>query len=519
MHRPASATPSPPLRGSTAQRRGEAAWHRRSRRERGNARALLRVAAAANLLDRHHSAQRLPREAMPDAAAGVSAARGGKAGGGKGGSIVNGGKGGGNRPRPGDWPCFLCGFQSNREFRGRCWNCEALRSASMEQAFGAYAQRQVQQQRQAAQSQQQHQPKKGNGGGASSGNRGGSSSSPSASSECRELREKLDKLQAELAATKALAARGGATTAEDEDETMEDGSDCVYATWTEDERAKRIELARGGLAYAAACHGEDSPQAAEFRETIAAIQKASREAKPFKAHRNQLERRRDELRRRQERDEAAIGKVQEEMEELQAKLDNLKAAVDERAKAIASVSDELNELVLKTLAEEGGGGGEEKKSTGPQPGAPWAAVSAAIRGLAGQAGMPADVAALLEQVHHIAEACTKAAAEASPSLRTAAQGSADGTSVPAGGAAAVDQPTVLAPQWRRGKTAAKPPSAHQPPHPSDPIAAAAVPAAGTAAAAGGATQQGGGVDEGERATGACPATPPIDGGSSSSSGG
>ncbi len=42
--------------GITPQRAGEAAWHRRARRQRGAARTLLRVAAAANLIASHHSA-------------------------------------------------------------------------------------------------------------------------------------------------------------------------------------------------------------------------------------------------------------------------------------------------------------------------------------------------------------------------------------------------------------------------------------------------------------------------------
>ncbi len=453
---------------------------------------------------------------MPNAALGDSGTRGGKGGGGgKGGSNVNSGKGGGSRSRPGDWPCFLCGFQTNREFRNRCFSCEALRSASMEQAFGAYAQKQLQQQRQAQNQQPQRQAKKGSGGGGSNGGNGNPSTS--ASAECRELRERLEKLQSELAATKALAARGGAATgAEDEDETMEDGGENDYSAWTEEERAKRLELARGGLAYAAACHGEDSPQAVELRDTIASIQKASREAKPFKAHRNQLERRREELRRRQERDEATVNKTQEEIDELQSKLATLKTNMEERAKAIADVTEELNELVLRTLAEEGGGGGDEKKQAGQQAGAPWAAVSTALQGLAGHAGLPADVAALLAQVKQIADACAKAAADASPPNRANAQSPADGAPASEGGVAERAQPTVLAPQWRRGKAAEKPPSAQARAHLAEPVAAAAVSASsGTAAAAaaGEAVRRaGGGADGDGGATGTCTTASPAGGG-------
>ncbi len=44
-----------PRSGTTPQRAGEAAWHRRARRQRGAARTLLRVAAAAGLVAAHHS--------------------------------------------------------------------------------------------------------------------------------------------------------------------------------------------------------------------------------------------------------------------------------------------------------------------------------------------------------------------------------------------------------------------------------------------------------------------------------
>ncbi len=419
---------------------------------------------------------------MPNAAATDLSARGGKAGGGKGGSSGSVGKGGGGRPRPGDWACHLCGFQSNRDFRARCWNCEAVRNAGMEQALGSFAHKQLQQQRRAQQQQQQRQQGKG-----------GGNPSASASAECRELREQMEKLRAELAATKALAARGGGPAAEDDDVDMDDGDDGGYAAWTEDERAKRLELARGGLAYATACYGEDSTQAEELRGTIAALQKASREAKPFKAHRNLLERRRDELRRKQERDEAAITKAQSDIAELQEKVETLKTAVEERAKAIAAVAEELNGLVLKSLAEEGGGG-DDKKPPWAQAAAPWDALSAALQGLAAQGGVPADVAALLSQVQQVANACAKEAkeAKATPPQGAVQQPTAEGGSAPAGGMSDGGQPTTLAPQWRRGKAATKTPITQQRPSSHGPAAAAAAASSSAslaAAAAGGSGHQ------------------------------
>ncbi len=138
--------------------RGEPAWHRRARRERGHARALLRVAAAQDLLGRHHSAQRPSRSAAAMGRRGFGGSNGGQAnnllaqllqaalanggggakGGGKGGGMQrNGlGKGGGGRggggaaatgrgqaPRDGDWRCPRCEF-INFAYRSSCLQCD-----------------------------------------------------------------------------------------------------------------------------------------------------------------------------------------------------------------------------------------------------------------------------------------------------------------------------------------------------------------------------------------------------------
>ncbi len=58
MPQPSAARAASAFGGTTPQRAGEPAWHRRARRQRGAARTLLRVAAAAGVLDRHHSAAR-----------------------------------------------------------------------------------------------------------------------------------------------------------------------------------------------------------------------------------------------------------------------------------------------------------------------------------------------------------------------------------------------------------------------------------------------------------------------------
>ncbi len=330
----------------------------------------------------------------------------------------------------------------------------------MEKAFAEHAQRQQQrrstqqQQQQQRQQQQQLQAKRDD-------------------DDRRQLRQRLERVQAELAAANARAQRAPAAEAEaDVDDDAEDSGG--YSSWTEEERNKRIELAKGGLAYAAACHGEDSSQAQGFREEILALQRASREAKPFKAHRNQLERKKEELERRQERDESAIAKAKEDISELQGKLDTLQAAVDERARQLKQITEELNEIVRRAL-EEGRDGEEDEggKSQDVQAGAPWTALVAAVRGLAGQPGIPQEVAALLGQLQHLASAH---AAPSKPAPTTTAPSDVGPK------AAAPVTPVVLAPHGRFGKAAAA--AKGSPPQP--PRSQPTTPSTGTEASGGGA---------------------------------
>ncbi len=399
---------------------------------------------------------------MPNAAASGKGAKGGQAGGGKGGGGGNGasgspggGRAGGNsEPRPGDWQCHLCGVPANRSWRSKCRSCEAYRNKEMERALAAartptLAERQVQQQRQ--------QKNKDD-------------------AERRKLRAENERLAAELAAAKAKQPSAAADAVEDMDLDDLDDVDC-FASWTEEERAKRLELARGGLAYAAERHGDGSEEAAAFREEIAALQRASREAKPFKAHRDQLERRRERLRRQQERDEEEIKRTHAEIADLQAKADSLQNTVNERAKSLKEVTAELNELVRKAL-EEGAGSEESSKSTCAQDKSPWANMSNAIKALATQPGIPPEFAALLAHVQEAAAAMSVAAARnaaqhgASPST---APGEPAPTAVPqaAPQPAAAAPPIVLAPHGRFAKAAGRPPpSAQRPRSPAAPPAEA-----------------------------------------------
>ncbi len=73
----------PRASGTTPQRAGEAAWHRRARRQRGAARTLLRVAAAASALRQHHSAARPMRSGRGEGGKGGHGGKGKGGGGGQ----------------------------------------------------------------------------------------------------------------------------------------------------------------------------------------------------------------------------------------------------------------------------------------------------------------------------------------------------------------------------------------------------------------------------------------------------
>jgi hypothetical protein len=177
--------------------RGEPSWHRRARRARGQARTLVRIADARELLARHHSAPRQGRgeagaaqPAMPrrdaegslrqrllrvlEEPSSASGGGGGAAGGGRGGGGGSGGvgkarrgapdaggrgggRGGGGRgdggsgggqhaPRLGDWRCpnGECRFSPNFASRSHCLRCGEGRPATARQATTARQQQQQQ---------------------------------------------------------------------------------------------------------------------------------------------------------------------------------------------------------------------------------------------------------------------------------------------------------------------------------------------------------------------------------------
>ncbi len=344
--------------------------------------------------------------------------RGRSAGGGAGGGAKGGGKGsGGGGPGGGGerWTCRICDLGDNFAWRTRCRGCEGYRkrgeggplsvshdpnlppteraqhqvSRHQQGAAGGgstYAERQLQRQRDELRAQKKK-----------------------SEDEVRRLREENVRLAATAEAARAASGSsaqeggGGAVEIDIGDEEM----DCAeaYSTWTEDERREQLEVARGGLAYAIKRHGESSTEAEVVRSEIEALQRASREAKPFRAHRSQLERRRDRLRRQQDRDGEEVARMESAIEEQRAKLEELRAAMADRSKVLATVEDELTELVKRALADEG------KADDEP---AAWSAeaASSVFRTMAAKPGVPPAVAALLEQVQLAVAAMAAAAAPA-----------------------------------------------------------------------------------------------------------
>ncbi len=458
----------PPNFVSTTQRAGEPAWHRRQRRDRANARALLRVASASHLLQQHHSA-------MPNGPKGKGTKAAGSGAGGKG-----TGKQGTERgdlmwksgePQPGDWDCIICGLGNNRSWRPRCRGCDALRkksaagcgsgrpppAASKSQTY-TMAERQLQRQKHDQQEQRRRQL-----------------------AANRELAAQVERLEEELAA----ARRGGQCRKEvgddeggdDADGDDMDTADC-YTTWTEEERQRRLEQAKASLPYLVSRHGEEAAETRAAKEEIDAIQKASRDAKPFKAHRDLLERRREKLKKQQSREEEELARIKSERDELETKIEETTKSIGDRAKLLAKVDEELNDLVKKSLQENGALGSDPPPNQTPTAAAAMAKAMEALRSMEGKPGMPPEFTAMLAQFQGIASAMVAAVEAATPppapqraqpptthptspsssTLAGAAKGKGtDGDKGPkAGGekgAFADATPAVLAPQGRWSKSA------------------------------------------------------------------
>jgi hypothetical protein len=332
---------------------------------------------------------------MPNAAARGKGGGGGSKGGGKG----AGGGGLGGAADGVRWDCGMCGLAANFAWRTRCRGCEAYRKrgeggplAVSRDPTLTLAERQVRQQRQAQRAQRE------------------------TSATERKLREEVEKLQGQLAASQSnnktdkLAGAAGEDGCVDVDAELDeleaaDG----YSSWTEEERRKQIETSRAALTYMVGKYGEASAEATSVRDEISALERASRGAKPFKAHRSLLERRRDRLRARIRKDEDELEKAEAEQEELQKKVEGLRSSMAERNGALRQVEEELAELIKRALAE-GDAAGEAGKA-GDGGATAWSAQAASttLQNLAALPGIPPEFATLLAHVHQAAMALAQAA--------------------------------------------------------------------------------------------------------------
>ncbi len=411
------------------QRAAEPAWHRRERRRRAAARTLLRVADAARLLGDHHSAQRPSSGgdasgasgAMPNGRFGNQAATRGGAGSGpngrNGGAIGGGGRDAGGGPRP--WDCGICGLTANWPSRLRCRECGAHPPGcppSGGQRGGGGG-------RGGGNGGGRGGPATGGNGNSGGGTRGGSGGGGTPTlapaqptfaqrqlqrqqQETREsrrladerrkaqdLQAEVNRLQRELASRSR--GRGGNEDADDLGDDDGDGmdtSDDQYATWSEEERQRQVELTRSSLPYLEQRFGAESAELAQAKAEIEALQRASREAKPYRTHRAQLERRKARLENQQERDGEEVEQLQAQIDAAQERMGKLREAMDERAKTIDSVGAELKELLRRALAENE----DQQTPAAASPPAPapraeaWGAVEATLSDLADNGQLPAE---------------------------------------------------------------------------------------------------------------------------------
>ncbi len=407
FQRPLSA-PAPARAGArcpqaTARRCAEPAWHRRQRRQRGSARVLLRLAAATNLLQGHHSAQRGPLGAstMPNGRAGSSPTPGASAA----------------APAAARWDCRVCGIEANYATRARCRLCGGYRPSGV----GGSAQS----------------ANGGGGGGGGGGSAGGggangrwrnggsgggggggrpgagstTTNGPTVTLAHRQLQSQHDHMQRQLAEarkreenlraenrrlqrdTAPPAQRDKTGGGDDEEMDGDDADDANEAS--ESDRRKRIDETKNGIPYLVTRYGEGSAEVAQARSELAALEKAAREAKPYRTHRARLERRKGRLEKQQERGRQEADDLLAQVEALQARLNAVNKANDERELAIQAVDGELRELLKRAIADGDSDGSAPTAATHVDPGAAWNTVTTTLEAMSSMPGVPREWAAQL----------------------------------------------------------------------------------------------------------------------------
>ncbi len=382
----------------------------------------------------------------------------------------NGGGGGGPNRGSRFWsrPCTVCGLDDNFTSRQRCRNCGAYGPNGRPGGGGG-----------GGQGVQRGGINRWNagsnaGGGGGGGRQGGLSTATTvppptlAQRQMRQLhensraqqqrteakkREELlaqenARLRRQLAAQAGQPGAGGIDLGDD----MEADDD---QEMSDEERRKKIDDTRSGLAYLASKYGEESEELLEAKRDLAALERASREAKPYKTHRAQLEKRKERLTRQRERAQEESEDLQRQIDDLQVRLAENKQANEQREKEIQEVDSELKELLKKAIAE-----GEEGQGNPAQdaadPSTAWNTVSSALENMASQPGVPTEWAAQLGGLLHRLRAAALAIQQQAAATARAGTTTANVQAIGISGEQAAGQNSASTPQAH--DTTTKPPS-------------------------------------------------------------
>ncbi len=345
----------------------EAAWHRRARRLRQQARGLLAVDRARRILAAHHGGGMPQHASLPP------------------------------------WTCMVCGVDDNWGHKARCRRCGAYPPSEHRKLqkgtskgsvgggkgggkgnsggkgpggdkgsnLGSYAFRQLQ--RASLASRTENQPQ----------------STFRTNKELQDARRRADqlneankKLQRELAEARSANVQG-----QDDDMDWEGPEEM-----DEDTRKARIEKIRGGLPYLEENFGTSSEIYRDAQEELEMHQRAIRESKPYKTHRTILERRVEKLQKLQERDREKLVELNESADEIEEKIKSTTQAIVERGRELETAETELKELLLRAVGEDQ----QTPAATDPQQG--WDAVVGSVAALVRQPGVPAPFTRQLEDL-------------------------------------------------------------------------------------------------------------------------
>ncbi len=353
----------------------------------------------------------------------------------------------------GRWDCNVCGISANYASRSRCRICDAYAPRGGGAARGGGNNNQNGGGGGGGSANRW----KGNAGGGGSGGGGGRPGggttavgvSPTTTLAQRQIQQQEAALQKQLAEARRreellraenlrlqnAATRGGSGGGgggANEGDEMEEDEDI-----SEDDRRKLIDDIKNGMPYLLTRFGEESAEVARAKADLAALERAAREAKPYKTHRAGLERRKARLEKQQEKGREEAEQLLAQIETLQSRLNSVNRANDERERTIATVDGELRELLRKAISE---GDHELAAPVAPavDPSVAWQTVTATLESLVTKPGVPQDWAA---QLSGLVEQLRVAAVAVQQRADTAPADAA--ISVPAPHAPATPSPSTL----------------------------------------------------------------------------